>query len=126
MSKGLKVGTNIATNTDDQLVYSSEWNNWKIAQTGTFSLALPSTMATQTQVISHTLGYAPAVEVWATFDNQSVLTPGYWFSATDIMDGCVFDFTISSSQVVVYAQNYGDYNKTVSFRYIIYYERIDA
>lgn len=121
--KGLKVGTNIESNTDDQLVYSSEWNNWKIFDEGSKDLVIPPDMEPRVTEITHGLGYVPAVEVWGLIGGKHFTAPGY-----DENFDVPFDFAVDSNKIYFYGANYTwpEVQKTVTFKYTIYYERIDA
>jgi hypothetical protein len=123
MSKGLKVGTNTATNTDNELVYSSEWNNWKIFAQNSKDLVVPADMNTYSTSITHGLGYVPAVEVWVVVDGLTYACPGY-----ENTFNIPFDWLVDNDKVYFYAANYTfpEVQKTITFKYTVYYERIDA
>lgn len=78
---GLKVakdGYDVLTAADSELVFNSEQNVFKIVQTGTASMPALSTgipgagnflSAYGSKVISHNLGYKPAILAYLSFDN---------------------------------------------------------
>lgn len=79
-SFGFKVaqpGYDAETATDDQLVMSSAFNNFKIVYSGTINLGIVYTgttvaSGTQTKVVPHGLGYTPIVLAYATLPDANV------------------------------------------------------
>lgn len=122
MSVGLKVGTDLENNTDDELVYSSEWNNWKIFDEKTKALSVPADYNNYSTDAAHGLSYTPAVEVWAEVDGKIFTVPGY-----DNTFSIAMDYTIDATNIYFYAANFTDppADKTVTFCYTVYYERLD-
>ncbi len=66
-----QVGIDVGAATNDQLIFSTDFNSFKIVQTGTVSQTLTNssntvTAGTQTVAIAHNLGYVPSFLVYVT------------------------------------------------------------
>lgn len=69
-----KVGTDVFTATDSQIIMSSAFNMFKIVSTGTITIpalsAASNSSDTQTVEVQHGLGYAPIAIAWGTYDGN--------------------------------------------------------
>ena len=126
MSYVIKIGKpdkDVLDCTDEELYYSSDWNNWKIYKDskvdGTESLTVPAFGSDYVDIF-HSLGYVPAVEIWVNDGSYNVAIPG-----PDVNIDYNFDFYIDSSKVRVYGADGGlGADKTFTVYYKIYYEQI--
>ena len=110
--------------TDKELTYDSSWNNWKIkldsSVNGTKTLNVPGGGDGYVD-ITHTLGYAPACEVWIYDGTNNFLIPG-----PDVGVNYQFDAYIDSSKIRVCGRDEGGGAKSFTVKYKVYYERIDT
>lgn len=71
-------GFDVKTATDDQLVFSSRFNLFKIVDRGEIPITMPAvangTAEIVSEIVEHDLGYSPLVLAWITFD--SPMSPG--------------------------------------------------
>lgn len=121
--KTSKLGVDVKTATELELTYNSEWNNWKIYSEGTTTLNVPENTGageTGNVDITHSLGYVPAVELWAVDGTDIVCIPG-----PDTTIDYSFDFYIDSSKIRIFGTDGSMLGaKNFTIRYVIYYEKI--
>jgi len=129
MSYGIKVsksGYDVRTADDENLVYSSEFNNWKIAQSseesGEITLVIPASGASYYKDIVHNLGYPPACEMWVKgFGGKYYTVPSAFGGVTATV---AVDIYIDSTKIRVYAWTPGS-GETTYLKYKIYADRLD-
>jgi hypothetical protein len=114
---------NVQDCTDQELIYSSDWNNWKVfldsSVNGTVNLSVPLGTSGSV-VISHNLGYVPACEIWVNDGTNNFVSPG-----NSVTGGYQFDQIIDSSKITVYGNDGSSFGaKVFIVKYKIYYERI--
>jgi len=64
-----RLGYNYNTNDPRQLIYSSQYNNFKIHSALATDITIPASTLTATKNIAHGLGYAPAFIAYAESQN---------------------------------------------------------
>ena len=134
---GLKVakeGYNVLTATDDQLIFNSTQNVFKIVQKGTASLTIPAvTGATTFQTtINHNLGYTPIPLVFEGTGPSYLALPvshGLTTSGLFVAANAIFYYDVSSSTLNINAntgQNAGNpsYSGTFQFTYYLLQETV--
>jgi len=128
MPYGIKIsntGYDVKTCDDEQLSYSSEFNNWKISNDSEISGEVTLTMAGHYNPIvhtdiSHSLGYVPTCMLWAeTTAGKIYLLPSAF---TTSLGTAVVDTYIDSSKIRIYA--WGE-NEAIKIKYKIFYDKID-
>ena len=118
---GLKVskaGYDVKTAADDKLIYSSEFNNFKVYAAGTTTLTLTGVAQNYVDV-SHSLGYVPAYMVFVIDGTILRRLP------TVLTDGATgFDPFMDSSKLRIYGQDSGGAGGTYTLKYYIFIEQI--
>jgi hypothetical protein len=98
MSYGLKIsktGYDVKVATDRQLIYSSDWNNWKVKQSGYTDIILDNAVTPNHSDVTHNLGYIPtAFAYFIDNSGKSIKLPG-----ASIIDGVGFDLYIDSTKI---------------------------
>jgi hypothetical protein len=128
MSYGIKIskeGYDVKTASGENLIYSSEFNNWKIVQsselTGEITLVIPASGASYYKDIVHNLGYPPACEMWVKgFGGKYYAVPSAFGGVTATIG---VDIYIDSTKIRVYAWTPGA-GETTRVKYKIYYENL--
>lgn len=72
-----QTGIDVKVATDNELIFSSDFNLFKVVQSDTDSLTIPNPLvagSTQTLTIAHNLGYIPAAMVYANVPTIASLT----------------------------------------------------
>lgn len=75
---GMKVsqeGIDVTSANNDELVFNSDQNVFKIVQTGTASVTKPATTTSGTQTIAHNLGYAPQIIAYLYDSDDNTYNP---------------------------------------------------
>jgi hypothetical protein len=96
MNDGIKIskaGYDVKTATDRQLIYSSDWNNWKVKQSGYVDLTFDG-LSTDPQYsnVTHNLGYIPTAFAYFIDTGNTRKIPA---STEDVM----FDLFIDSTKI---------------------------
>lgn len=97
--KVAKAGEDAVTGGDEDLIFNSAQNVFKIAQSGTATIAVPASMVSlqvASTTVTHNLGYKPAIiayitggTAWGTSPNQMLMMP---FSSEYIVAGSTRGF----------------------------------
>lgn len=135
MSYGIKIsksGYDVLTTADENLVYSSELNNWKIYKSsdteGEIVFVIPDWDVGYYVDLTHNLGYIPAIEAWCKItdspdgSNGNFMIPSGFGGNNGSM---VIDTYIDSSKIRFYCWSSAPGGDTAIIKYKIYYERLD-
>jgi len=128
MDYGLKVsqsGYDIASATDKQLVFSSEFNTLKVSSIGSGTANPDDVGSTVTVEISHGLGYVPAYTVFTEIynvpgnDNDFYLAP---FTYAIGGDASIIAYATSTKLYIRFGADLDgpSANNAVEYKYVIY------
>jgi len=114
-----QTGVDVGQATDDQLIFSTDFNLFKIAQSGTVSYTPPSSLAGATPqlvaTIPHNLGVSPAFMVYVTNPNLSGV--GYTSPGLTNLPSTVY-ITNSGSIILVSTADVDTTNLYIRFTYL--------
>ena len=122
-----KPGHDVRTASDENLVFSSDWDSLKAYAVGTTSMNFLTANATQNLDVAHALGYAPAffVLVKTSATVSSPLTYKNLFgelSARVVLISC---FSDTSKLRITVSGSAGGGDVTLNFKYYIFYNQLD-
>lgn len=120
---GMKVsqdGYDVSTATDDQLVFNSNYNMFKIVASGSVNLGIVYTgttvaAGTQSYTLTHNLGYAPVVMAYSTQPDANMLVtslvalPYATFFTSGVLNGefiATTYYTVTSTTVTFYVTHH--------------------
>lgn len=123
-----KTGYDIGDASDDQLIFSSEFDTMRVLSSGSGSITVPDPMAAQTVTITHNLGYRPAFTVYTQiFDvfSGSVTTGYYMAPYTDPFggDGSIMPYVSTTTLKIRYGAVHAPADSVLNYKYFIYYNR---
>jgi hypothetical protein len=125
-SVGVKMsqeGYDVTGASDDELIFSTDFNNFKIVDTGTLTIDLVAS-SSGTVSYTHNLGYAPLAIVF--IKNGSFYIPLPHMSGIAGVGGGTYlnftrwhDFTTSSTQLVIYYDSASAGTDTYYYKYFL-------
>lgn len=99
---------------------SSDANYWKIAMKGSGTLSLPASFgATDSDTITHNLGYYPNVRVWFEPNNDGDIWVPHKRS---VWSNALLYFEVTTTGLTITAENGSVSAETVPYYYRIYYD----
>lgn len=123
MAGGIKVsqsGKDAKNCLDKELVFSSEWNTFKIFSKGETTLTV-NNGATGTKTIAHNLGYHPASFVFIKWNGSRYASPGDDGFPDSLANRMWWHYTTSSNLIIKIKNNTGS-QEVYGIKYIILIE----
>jgi len=128
---GLKIskdGEDVKTCADTDLVFSSEFNTFKIYATGSGTVTPADAFSTATAEISHNLGYKPAFYVFVRAVSATLLIVPNWMNPPATGPGGLPRFTAWTDTSKLYIKVWGDHGDAGAdydymYRYYLIYDQ---
>lgn len=93
-------GYDVTSATADQLIFSTDFNSFKIVQSGTGTVSYAGSSGQATATVAHNLGYVPAAMVYYDDGTQIFGTP--WSLATSAgLVSQIIDWYVTSTDLVL-------------------------
>jgi len=117
-----KEGYDVKTASDNQLIFSSAFNNWKVHASGTVNLILDGENSNYVDIY-HSLEYVPTAMAFLVWGDISSKLPFFYVINEDMGMYVYFDLYISASSIRIWGMDTwgGD---TYPLKYYIFKEKI--